>query len=156
MNYAAPDCTDHEVEDVPADRCFFRGVAELRAGYGGLYSRNERQFPCDDHPVKPRRECQYWIRCRFFAQRRMDMSLMPDTTFYPSPRMAMQAPPERIAYVALLNVGQNGKRDAMGVIDLDPHSSGYGHLVGQVDFASGDNELHHFGWNACSACLCPH
>ena len=28
------------------------------------------------------------------------MSLMPDPTFYPSPRMAMQAPPERLAYVA--------------------------------------------------------
>ena len=49
------------------------------------------------------------------------MALMrPDPTFYPSPGMAMQAPPERLAYVALLNVGKNGKRDAMGVIDLDP------------------------------------
>ena len=46
----------------------------------------------------------------------------------------MQAPPERLAYVALLNVGKNGKHDAMGVIDLDPHSSAYGQLVGQVDF----------------------
>ncbi len=43
----------------------------------------------------------------------------------------------------------------MGVIDLDPDSSEYGQLVGQVDFGRGDNELHHFGWNACSACLCP-
>ena len=51
------------------------------------------------------------------------MSLMPDPTFYPSPGMAMQAAPERIAYVALLNVGKNGKRDAMGVIDVDPSSS---------------------------------
>ena len=83
------------------------------------------------------------------------MPLMPDPTFYPSPLMAMQAPPERLAYVALLNVGQNGQRDAMGVVDLDPTSSGYGQLVGQVDFPHGDNELHHFGWNACSACLCP-
>jgi selenium-binding protein 1 len=69
--------------------------------------------------------------------------------------MAMQAPPERLAYVALLNVGKNGEHDAMGVIDLDPNSSEYGRLVGQVDFGRGDNELHHFGWNACSACLCP-
>jgi len=83
------------------------------------------------------------------------MSLMPDPTFYPSPGMAMQAPPERLAYVSLLNVGSNGQRDAMGVIDLDPSSSEYGRLVGQVDFPRGDNELHHFGWNACSACLCP-
>ena len=49
--------------------------------------------------------------------------MRPDPTFYPSPGMAMQAPAERLAYVALLNVGKNGKRDAMGVIDLDPSSS---------------------------------
>ena len=41
------------------------------------------------------------------------MTLMrPDPTFYPSSGMAMQAPPERLAYVALLNAGKNGKRDA--------------------------------------------
>ena len=83
------------------------------------------------------------------------MSLMPDPTFYPSPRMAMQAAPERVAYVSLLNVGKSGKRDAMGVIGVDPRSSAYGQFVGQVDFPHDDNELHHFGWNACSACLCP-
>jgi selenium-binding protein 1 len=84
------------------------------------------------------------------------MPLMrPDPTFYPSPGMAMQAPPERLAYVALLKVGKNGKRDAMGVIDVEPRSPEYGQLVGQVDFPHDDNELHHFGWNACSACLCP-
>ncbi len=81
--------------------------------------------------------------------------LHPDPTFYPSPKMAMQAPPERLAYVALLNDGKNGKHDRMGVIDLDPTSSAYGRMVGQVDFGRSDNELHHFGWNACSACLCP-
>ena len=31
----------------------------------------------------------------------------------------------------------------------------YGRLVGQVDFPQGGNELHHFGWNACSSHLCP-
>ncbi len=81
--------------------------------------------------------------------------MRPDPTFYPSPAMAMQAPPERLAYVALLNVGNGASRDAMGVVDLDPASPGYGRLVGQVDLPHGDNELHHFGWNACSACLCP-
>jgi selenium-binding protein 1 len=84
-----------------------------------------------------------------------DMSITPDPTFYPSPGMAMKGAPEQIAYVALLNVGKSGKRDAMGVIDLEPRSSTYGQLLGQVDFPNGDNELHHFGWNACSACLCP-
>ena len=83
------------------------------------------------------------------------MALRPDPTFYPSPKMAMQAQPERLAYIALLNVVKNGKRDAMGVVDLDPASKGFGQLVGQTDLPGNDNELHHFGWNACSACLCP-
>src|ERR1700751_2953326 len=83
------------------------------------------------------------------------MSLMPDPTFYPSPGLAMKAAPEQIAYVALLNVGKSGTRDAMGVIDVNPRSPKYGQFVGQVDFPRGDNELHHFGWNACCACLCP-
>jgi selenium-binding protein 1 len=83
------------------------------------------------------------------------MSLMPDPTFYPSPRMAMQAQPEKLAYIALLNVGNQGAKDAMGVIGLNPISPDYGKLIGQLDFPRGDNELHHFGGNACSACLCP-
>src|SRR5436190_8985441 len=86
----------------------------------------------------------------------MPMALMrPDPTFYPSPGMAMQAPAEQLAYVTLLNAGGNGKKDAMGVVDVAPGSPEYGRLVGHVEFPHGDNELHHFGWNACSACLCP-
>jgi methanethiol oxidase len=64
--------------------------------------------------------------------------LHPDRSFYPSPKMAMQAPPE-LAYVALLNGGKNGRRDSMGVIDPDPSSSAYGQLVEQVVFGRGDN-----------------
>jgi len=80
---------------------------------------------------------------------------IPDQSFYPSPKMAMEAPPERIAYVSLLNPQENG-RDALGVIDVDPASKGFGHLVGQVDMPKSGDELHHFGWNACSSCLCPY
>ena len=85
------------------------------------------------------------------------MALMtPDPTFYPSARMAMQAPPEKLAYVAILNTGGNGKPDALGVLDVDPESSGYGTVVGRVDMPNAGDELHHFGWNACSATLCPY
>jgi selenium-binding protein 1 len=80
----------------------------------------------------------------------------PDPTFYPSPDLAMEAPPERLAYVAMLNPKPNGRPDAIGVVDVDPNSGSYGRLVGQVDFPNGDNELHHFGWNACSSHLCPY
>src|SRR3982074_2335528 len=78
----------------------------------------------------------------------------PDPSFYPSPKMAMEAPPEKIAYVSLLNPHASGV-DSMGVIDVDPTSSGYGRIVGQVDMPNAGDELHHFGWNACSSCLCP-
>ena len=41
-------------------------------------------------------------------------------------------------------------------MDTEPGSSeSYGRLVGQVDMPNGGNELHHFGWNACSSSLCP-
>jgi selenium-binding protein 1 len=80
--------------------------------------------------------------------------MLPDPTFYPSPKMAGEAPSELLAYVALLTNGQNGKKDALGVIDTDPASNHYGRLVGRLDFPHGGNELHHFGWNACSSHLC--
>jgi methanethiol oxidase len=69
--------------------------------------------------------------------------------------MAMEAPPEKLAYVALLNPAKNG-HDAMGVIDTDSASKSYGQLVGRVDMPHAGDELHHFGWNACSSCLCPY
>ncbi|MFZ0661239.1 MAG: selenium-binding protein SBP56-related protein [Acidobacteriaceae bacterium] len=79
----------------------------------------------------------------------------PDPSFYPSPKMASQAPPETMAYLLLLNAEQS-RPDAVGVVDVDPSSGGYGKLVGQVDMPNIGDELHHFGWNACSACLCPY
>lgn len=80
----------------------------------------------------------------------------PDPTFYPSPKMAMQAPPETLAYVAMLNPTHQGRHDALGVVDVQPGSPTYGRLVGQVDMPNAGDELHHFGWNACSSCLCPY
>jgi methanethiol oxidase len=82
--------------------------------------------------------------------------LTPDPTFYPSPRMAMQARPETLAYMALINPTREGRPDAIGVLDLDPASKSYGRLIGQTDMPHVGDELHHFGWNACSACLCPY
>ena len=81
--------------------------------------------------------------------------LLPDQTFYPSPTMAMSAPPETFAYIALLNPDPAGK-DAMGVIDVDPGSHSYGSMISRVDMPGAGDELHHFGWNACSSCLCPY
>jgi len=81
--------------------------------------------------------------------------LRPDPSFYASPKLAMEAAPEDLAYVALLAAGDNGQRDALGVVDTNPASPTYGRMVGRTDFPHGGNELHHFGWNACSSHLCP-
>ena len=80
--------------------------------------------------------------------------LLPDPTFYPSPAMAGEAPAESLAYVALLTPGENGKKDALGVVDADPASPTYGSLINKLELPNGGNELHHFGWNACSSHLC--
>lgn len=80
----------------------------------------------------------------------------PDPTFYPSPKLAAQAPAEKFGYVALLNPNKDAVPDAIGVVDLDSTSSSYAKLIGQVDMPNAGDELHHFGWNACSACLCPY
>ena len=44
--------------------------------------------------------------------------LLPDQSFYPSPKMAIQAPSEKFAYVSLLNADHRAP-DAMAVVDLD-------------------------------------
>ncbi|HEX6309057.1 MAG TPA: selenium-binding protein SBP56-related protein [Longimicrobiales bacterium] len=80
--------------------------------------------------------------------------MFPDSTFYPTAALAGEAPPEQLAYVALLRTEDDGRPDALGVVDTDPASAGYGRLIGQLDFPQGGNELHHFGWNACSSHLC--
>ncbi|MEX2260872.1 MAG: selenium-binding family protein [Bryobacteraceae bacterium] len=81
---------------------------------------------------------------------------LPDQSFYPSPKMAMQAPPETLAYVAMLNPSRDGNPDALAVVDVDPQSKKYGQITGQVNMPNAGDELHHFGWNACSSCLCPY
>src|SRR5262245_7451911 len=81
--------------------------------------------------------------------------LTPDQSFYPSPRLAMAAPAEKLAYVAMLNPDPE-KRDALAVVDVDPASPSFGQLISQVNMTGIGDELHHFGWNACSSCLCPY
>ena len=49
--------------------------------------------------------------------------LKPDPTFYPSPRLAMQGPPEKYAFVAALNAPGGKLNDALLVVDVDPESA---------------------------------
>src|SRR5215472_11790 len=78
----------------------------------------------------------------------------PDPSFYPSPRLAARAPAEKLAYVASFDPTRQ-RKDVLAVVDLDTGSPSYGKIVGGVEMPGTDNELHHFGWNACSSCLCP-
>jgi methanethiol oxidase len=83
---------------------------------------------------------------------------MPETTdptFYRSPGEAVAAPPERLAYLAAFDPAGQAK-DALAVVDCDPSSPDYGRLVGWSELPTAGNELHHFGWNACSSALCHH
>jgi selenium-binding protein 1 len=79
----------------------------------------------------------------------------PDPTFYPSPRDAASAPPESLAYVAAFDRSAE-RPDAIAVLDVDPGSTSYGSVVGWTDLPNTGDELHHFGWNACSSALCPY
>ena len=85
------------------------------------------------------------------------MPLKPDPSFYPSPASAMEGPPEELAYVVTLNTPENGdaRPDALTVVDLKEGSASYGSVVGRLDMPNVGDELHHFGWNACSSALCP-
>src|SRR5689334_20948081 len=73
------------------------------------------------------------------------MLMTPDPTFYPSPTMAVQAPPETLGYVALINPLEDGRSDALAVVELDPASPSYGQIVGRTDMPQAGDELHHFG-----------
>ena len=78
----------------------------------------------------------------------------PDPTFYPSPRLAAKAPAETLAYVAAFDP-ERKVPDALAVVDVDPKSKSYSKIVGNLGLTHAGDELHHFGWNACSSCLCP-
>jgi selenium-binding protein 1 len=69
--------------------------------------------------------------------------------------MAMEAPQEKLAYLAMLDPTWK-KPDPLGVVDVDPTSDQYGRMVERLDMPHTGDELHHFGWNACSSCLCPY
>ncbi len=66
----------------------------------------------------------------------------------------MKAPPETLAYVAAFDPAVEVP-DSLAVVDVDPTSPTYSQVVGKVDMPNTGDELHHFGWNACSSCLCP-
>ena len=82
------------------------------------------------------------------------MAARPDPTFYPSPRLAMQAPAERYAYTALLSPDRS-QPDALAVVGVERGSADFGKVVHTLVMPNTGDEFHHFGWNACSSALYP-
>src|SRR5436190_14748406 len=78
----------------------------------------------------------------------------PDPSFYPSPRQAAKAPPETLAYVAAFDPDRK-TADRIAIVDVDSKSASYSKIIGDVVASEVGDEFHHFGWNACSSCLCP-
>ncbi|HLI39484.1 MAG TPA: selenium-binding protein SBP56-related protein, partial [Streptosporangiaceae bacterium] len=83
----------------------------------------------------------------------MNHSTSTDPTFYRTPGDAVAAPPEKLAYVVAFDRAARSP-DALTVVDVDPASARYGQVAGWVEMPNRGDELHHFGWNACSSALC--
>ena len=70
-----------------------------------------------------------------------------------TPADAMRGPPEELAYVTATYAGTNVDRpDYLAVVDVAPKSASYSQVIHRVEMPSKGDELHHFGWNACSSC----
>ncbi|REK09865.1 MAG: selenium-binding protein [Planctomycetota bacterium] len=72
---------------------------------------------------------------------------------YASPAEAMASPRERELFATALRVGiTDSQPDYLAVVDVDPDSKTYSQVVHRVMMPTPGDELHHFGWNACSSC----
>jgi selenium-binding protein 1 len=75
-----------------------------------------------------------------------------DPTLYRTPADAIAAPAEKLAYVAGFDRAA-ARPDALFTIDTDPQSASYGQVLNTTELTTRGDELHHFGWNACSSAL---
>jgi selenium-binding protein 1 len=65
----------------------------------------------------------------------------------------MAAEREKILYVNALYTGTGiDAPDYLATVDVDPASPAYTQVIGRTPMPSPGDELHHYGWNACSAC----
>jgi methanethiol oxidase len=75
-----------------------------------------------------------------------------DPTLYRTPADAVAAPPDRLAYVVGFDPA-GVRADALFTVVTDPESPAYGRVASHAELPGRGNELHHFGWNACSSAL---
>jgi selenium-binding protein 1 len=72
---------------------------------------------------------------------------------FASPHEAMRAEREKILYTVALYGGTGvHASDYLATVDVDPASPTYSQVVYRTPVPGLDDELHHFGWNACSSC----
>jgi methanethiol oxidase len=72
---------------------------------------------------------------------------------YASPQEAMRAERETLAFVPAIYMGTDTRRpDYLAVVDLDPDSNTHSRVIQRLPMPNVGDELHHFGWNACSSC----
>jgi selenium-binding protein 1 len=71
---------------------------------------------------------------------------------YASPEEARQQPPEDFVYVACLYEGTGIQEpDFLAVVDVNPESDTYSQIIHRTPMPNVGDELHHYGWNACSS-----
>jgi selenium-binding protein 1 len=72
---------------------------------------------------------------------------------YASPQEAMKAEREKLLYVNAVYTGTPVEEpDYLATVDVDPASPAYSQVIARTPMPSPGDELHHFGWNACSSC----
>lgn len=72
---------------------------------------------------------------------------------YASPQVAIQAEREKLLYTIALYSGTEVEApDYLATIDVDPESPTYSEVIHRLPMPYKGDELHHFGWNACSSC----
>lgn len=70
-----------------------------------------------------------------------------------NPAEAMKAPREKFLFVVCTYANTGVKApDYLAVIDADPESKTYAEVVHRLKMPNVGDELHHYGWNICSAC----
>lgn len=73
---------------------------------------------------------------------------------YASPLDAMKyGPKEKLLYVICVQPNENEPHgDYLSTVDVDPDSPTFCQVIHRTYTNKKGNELHHFGWNACSSC----
>ena len=79
----------------------------------------------------------------------------PDQSFYPSPRMAMKARARDAGLRRGLRSGPQGARRDRRRRRRSRARAAIRRSSAPSAMPNAGDELHHFGWNACSSCLCP-